>query len=90
MHLTHGRFSASQGGICFHQMGKGRGIIVALWLLIGAAAALGLCVGCGDNRPKIRRPEHPTPPPDESMKLHFEAPQAPAPQQTKKPTAIAQ
>jgi len=37
--------------------------------------------GCGDNRPKIVRPDNPSPIPDESMKLHIDSSHAPSPGQ---------
>jgi len=55
-----------------------RGLVV--WLLVGCLSAAFLVVpsvGCGEGRPKIRRPEKPTPPPDESMKLHSDASHSP-------------
>jgi hypothetical protein len=63
-------------------MGKRRGFIGAIWVA-GVAMWLGLSVGCGDNRPKIRRPEKPTAPPDESMRLQMDTG---APQTTNPPT----
>jgi hypothetical protein len=34
-----------------------------------AALTITHSAGCGDNRPKIRRPENPTPPPGANMRL---------------------
>jgi hypothetical protein len=47
----------------------------AFLVLLSAGASLFLspATGCGDNRPKIRRPENPTPPPDPSMRLNFDS-----------------
>lgn len=45
------------------------------------AAAVGLAaVGCGDDRPKIVKPDNPTPPPDESMRLRIGPRNVPPPQ----------
>lgn len=54
----------------------------AIFLVCMAALLLTLpSIGCGDNRPKIVRPDNPTPVPDESKRLHIDPSHAPSPQQ---------
>ncbi|MEO1497831.1 MAG: hypothetical protein AAFV43_11840 [Planctomycetota bacterium] len=51
-----------------------------LWSWVVAAALPVAAVGCGDNRPKIRKPDKPAPVPDASMRLSNDPDHAPAPQ----------
>ncbi len=50
-----------------------------------AVGSLSPSIGCGDSRPKIRRPENPTSPPDDSMRLHMQASQQHPTEETEKP-----
>lgn len=66
-------------------MFKGRVLARLCLASLAAAFFVAPLTGCGDNRPKIVRPEHPTAPPNESMRLHMDAPQSPPANEAQKP-----
>ncbi|WP_425395244.1 hypothetical protein [Aeoliella sp.] len=58
------------------------GVFTCVGLVLITLALTSL--GCGDNRPKITRPDNPTSVPDESMRLSTDSSHAPPPQPTKR------
>lgn len=67
-------------------MKLGQTLAANLATSLGVLVCVAALTGCGDNRPKIRRPDKPTPPPSASMKLHMESS---ASQPTPKPDEAA-
>jgi hypothetical protein len=61
------------------RMKLGKTLAANLAPTLAVLVCVAALAGCGDNRPKIRRPDKPTQPPNASMKLHMESASQPAP-----------